>query len=333
VQRFYIEAGDAHDGLFPSILDRETVSVPADLPEQVPGQRDHDRAPDGTGCNPLHDEPILRAMYGLAAADGKDEYAAAADRYLETYASVCTRRDHEADGEGTATGLFPWGEHAYWHLTEQRVGSSHVNRDDADDPRPVHDHLRLAPAWLWEKLYAFEPRCLHDFADGLEYHWYDPEEPTYNRHGYITPKTRHEFAPSDHACDFPRHGGHYIHDWTVAYTKDAHPEYVRRIRRTLDYWWERRDPEFDGLLPPESYAGYRDPTTLSCGQTLSLANSLLDAAELLAGSGLEPDLRETMRERADTYLDGFLAAPHDFEERVFLGNCRERDLILPAVSL
>jgi len=313
-----IGAGDPYDGLFPSMLDRETGAMLREIPDHVPGQREHDRAHRGN--NLVHDEPVLRTMYALADVEGIDAYARAADRYLETFATECTARDHDHEGAGSATGLFPWGEHAYWHLEEWRVGNS---REYArDDPGPaIHDHLRLVPAWLWEKLQEFEPRCVHDFADGLAYHWNDPEAPEYVRHAFITAKGRYPIG--ERACDFPRHGGHYVHDWTVAYTEAQHPEYARQIEKMLDYWWEKREPEHRGLLRFESRGRTHE---ISGSQTLSLGISLLDAADLLAEADLAPELRDRMRTRGEVYVEGFLALPHDYENDVFVGTCRERDL-------
>ena len=82
-------------------------------PPKIPGQRDGDRAHLGT--NLIHDEPLLATMNVLAETESKPEYAEAVDRYLEHFARNCT---------DTATGLFPWGEHSFWQLIEERVGCS-----------------------------------------------------------------------------------------------------------------------------------------------------------------------------------------------------------------
>lgn len=302
-----IHAGTPHHGLFPSILDRETGDMLAEMPENVPGQRDHDRAP--RGCNPIHDTPVLEVMYTLADIDDRPEYAEAADRYLERFATHCT---------GTATGLIPWGEHAYWDLDDDCMGNGNLLRDP-DHPsyggRVIHDHRRLVPAWLWEKLCEYNEACLHDYADGLRYHWYNPERPRANRHAPIDVKDRYTL---DGGSAFPRHGGHYIHDWTVAYTKEPHPEYLRQIRKMSDHWWDFAGTE-SGLLR-------KSGDTLYIHQTCSLAISLLDAAEILETHDVEPELRGRMRERADIYLEGCMNAPHDLENNLFLSMCRERDL-------
>ena len=58
-----IDTGKDHHGLFPSILDRETGKMLEDRPPSIPGQRDWDRAHDGS--NLIHDQPLLRTMYAL----------------------------------------------------------------------------------------------------------------------------------------------------------------------------------------------------------------------------------------------------------------------------
>jgi hypothetical protein len=301
-------AGADHRGLFPSLLNRETGAMLPEFPAAIPGQRDSDRA--HRGSNLLHDAPALKALYGLADPLDRPDYAGAADRYLETFATECT---------DTPTGLFPWGEHAYWRLDEWRVGDSYANPGrGGHDGSATHDHLRLAPAWLWNRLTDFEPTCLQRFADGLDYHWLGVDRREYIRHAPISARERGD-PTGDRSCDFPRHGGHYVHDWALAH-RECPREWPRQsIERTVDYWWDRRT-EWD-LLPLES-RGRTDE--LHPGQTLAHAISLLDAAEHLGDR--EPRLAATMRERADAYLDAFLAVPHDPESDTYLAICRARDL-------
>ena len=314
-----IVASEPYEGLFPSMLDRHEGTMLRDVPPAIPGQREHDRAHHGT--NLIHDEPVLQTMYALAEALDRPTYAAAADRYLETFATTCIAGDESHGPGGTATGLFPWGEHAYWHLLEDRVGNSREYGRDHPGPA-IHDHLRLVPEWLWNRLIAANPACVHHFADGLAYHWNDPDAPEYIRHAYITVKDRN--PTGGRSCDFPRHGGHYIHDWAVAYADEPHPEYLRHIRMMLDYWWDKREPGHGGLLPIESRGRTHE---LSGGQTLSLGNSLLDAAGILEGTDCDAGLLFDLQNRGETYVQSVLSLPHDYEEEVFVGTCRERDLI------
>lgn len=289
-----IDASAETDGLFPSIADPKSGNLLETLPPTVPGQRNHDRAPRGT--NLIHDEPIVQTMSALATSGDRPAYDAAIDRYLDSFASRCVGRTFDRESNGSVTGLFPWGEHAYWHLDEHRVGNSRAH--DREHPGPaIHDHLRLVPARLWERIYARNPQAVHDFADGLTYHWNDPENREYIRHAYITEKAR--FPVGDRSCDFPRHGGHYVYDWAFVYTQDPHDEYLRRIDELVDYWWTRRHD--DDLLPLES-RGHADRPAV--GQTLSHAVSLYDAADLLADGASERAAR--LRDRGETYCDALL---------------------------
>ena len=116
----------------------------------------------------------------------------------------------------TPSGIFPWGEHAYWDLREDQVGDSARLARPERAYEPIHDHLRQAPLWLLEKLHAFNPACVQDFAVGLDNHWTDGEGWEYIRHAYIMHEGRRH-PRGGRSCDFPRHGGFYILDWAYAW--------------------------------------------------------------------------------------------------------------------
>ena len=303
-----VEIGGEYGGLFPSLIDRETHRMLETLPPAIDGQRDWDRS--HLGSNLIHDEAALKTMYAL----DRPGYAEAADRYLKRFATHCTN---------TLSGIFPWGEHAYWHLVEERAGNSYLIRDPSRKVPLTHDQLRHVPLWLWEKLYEYDPRCVERFAEGIDNHWTEGEPLEYIRHAYIDrPARRHKRGAR--SCDFPRHGGFYIFDWTFAYLKTGRKDFLEQIERMLDYWWPRRDEV--GLLLIES----RSPETEvdfygvnAPGQTLSLGTSLLESADLIEPE--EPALAERMRERAAVYIGGFLAAPHDPDRRVFVISCKRGD--------
>lgn len=299
-----VRTGDDHDGLFPSLIDLDTHKMLTHLPAPIPGQRRGDRS--HLGSNLIHDEPTLATMYGLSEALGRPDLAAAADRYLRRFATHCT---------DTATGLFPWGEHAYWHLVDDTVGNSSLLHDPNTTETPIHDHLRQAPAWLWEKLYEFSPGCVERFGEGLDYHWAKGEPREYCRHAEIVVKARPPRGAR--SCDFPRHGGMYIYDWSFACLKTGRSDFLRQIELMVDYWWERREPS--GLLAAET----RSPEqvrdffgVLAPAQTAPLGLDLLECAEML--SAREPELAERMRERGRVYMDGFLNAPHDIEAGTYV---------------
>ena len=296
-----VTVSDRYDGLFPSLIDQDTHEMVTDLPPAIDGQRVGDRS--HLGCNLMHDHSLLKAMYALGYAD-------AADRYLKRFATHCT---------DTPTGLFPWGEHSYWDLVSDRPENSYLLRGDGREPPLTHDHLRQAPVWLWEKLRAFNPGCVERFAEGLNGHWTEGEPLEYIRHAYIAESR--PYARGNRSCDFPRHGGFYMLDWAFAYLMSGRTDFLGQIRRMLDYWWEKRDDL--GLCLIES----RSPETETqfygvnaVGQTLSLGVSLLEASELLSDAA--PDLAATMGERGRVYVGGFLNAPHDIENGVFVGSCK-----------
>ena len=300
-----IDAGAKYEGLFPSLLDLETHDMLVEIPPAIAGQRNGDRSHPGS--NLIHDEAVILTMYAFGRVFERSAYTEAADRYLCRFATHCTQ---------TETGIFPWGEHAFWHLTEDRVGNSYV--DVADPNRSmdtaIHDHLRSVPVWLWEKLYEFNPTCIKRFSEGLDYHWTAGEGWEYIRHAPIEEKVHP--TRDARSCDFPRHSGFYILDWSFAYLKTHRTDFLTQIRRMVDYWWLKRDD--DGLLLIESrspqqaeeFYGVKAP-----GQTLSLGASLLESANLLEAE--EPALASQMRRRASTYIDGFLNAPHDLVKGIF----------------
>jgi hypothetical protein len=298
-----IHCGQPYGGLFPGLIDRRQRRMLTELPPGIPGQRIGDRA--FLGSNLMHDQPTLQTLYALGIALGRPAFTEAADAYLRRFATHCT---------ATVTGLFPWGEHSFWQLVEDRVGdgSHHVNPGHRGSP--VHDHLRQAPVWLWEKLYAFNPRCVERFAEGLDYHWVEGGRVEYNRHATI--QLAAPWPQHPRACDFPRHAGFYILDWAFAWSKTGRPDFLQQIRDMLDYAWPHRDAR--GLLTLVSRETALRPA-YAPAQTLSLGVSLLESAALL--DGREPELAAILRQRGCVYLEGFLAAPHDLGRGVFVLAC------------
>ncbi len=298
-----IKSSKEYKGLFPSILHPQTGEMLMDKPPKIPGQRDGDRAHLGT--NLIHDEPLLATMNALAETQSKPIYVEAVDRYLEHFAQNCTQ---------TKTGLFPWGEHSFWHLIGERVGCSRNPAGGA----AIHDHLRQVPLWLWERLNTFNPVCVQTFADGLDYHWTKGDTLEYIRHANIDMKAH--LDRGGRSCDFPRHSGFYIFDLVFAYTQDQRPETLKQIQNYTEYWWEKRDAR--GLLriesrspkEAESFFEKNAPT-----QTLSLGISLLESAALL--ESLLPELADKMQQYGLVYIGGFLAAPHNLETREFVSMC------------
>ncbi len=301
-------AGEPHQGLFPSIIHRHDGTQLAEMPPHIPGQRPSDRS--FRGSNLMHDQVTLLTMRALGPRH--PHLATAADRYLQRFAEHCTN---------TVSGLFPWGEHSFWHLDRDAVGNSYEYRVGSTMTHPTHDHLRATPRWLWEALQQLNPACVQRFADGLNNHWIPPRpdhgipQREYIRHGFIMKIEPWSHGPSISSCDFPRHGGFYIFDWAFAYAQQPRPELLTQIRDMLDYWWTKRRP--DGLLliesrttPDHSHAGM-----IGVAQTLSLGTSLGDAAALLRPT--QPALADTLAQRGQAYREAFFAAPHDLTQGHF----------------
>jgi hypothetical protein len=297
-----LASGDGYHGLMPSLLDRQTGKMLDELPQAIPGQRLTDRA--HLGCNLIHDEAFLQTCYALSRHLGEPRFAAGADRYLHYFATHCA---------GSASGLFPWGEHSFWHLREHRIGDSYQLGKPQRPLLAIHDHLRQAPLWLWQKLHHYQPAAVAAFSEGQQYHWSEPNAEghcEYMRHAPITQTYHYKTGPR--ACDFPRHSGFYLFNYAFAASQEARPVWLAQMRRYLDYWWQRRDAT--GLLLLESRSPANDPkffNVLAPGQTLSLGTSLIEGAALLERAGVDPELSQIMRQRAAVYLKGFLAAPHD----------------------
>jgi hypothetical protein len=294
--------------MIPSILDRRTGAMLKDLPPAIPGQRDGDRS--HLGSNLIHDQALLATLYALAETEERPDFFQAADRYLTQFTSKCTN---------TPTGIFPWGEHAYWHLEDDAVGNSYLLRDRSGEPPVTHDHLRQAPLWLWEKIHSIRPECVYRFGQGLDGHWTEGEpveiEQEYIRHAYI--ETKKPYARGKRSCDFPRHGGFYIFDWAFAYAKSGRVDFADRIRRMLDYWWEMRDDLNLLLIESRSPEGDEQFYQVNApGQTLSLGVSLMEASGLVMSQD-EP-LAVMMADTGRAYIDAFFRAPHDLESGTFV---------------
>jgi hypothetical protein len=160
----------------------------------------------------------------------------------------------------------------------------------------------------------------------LENHWSttaEGESREYVRHACI--QSREPYRRDVRSCDFPRHSGFYVFDLAFAQVRSGRADFLEQLQRFADYWWRQRSPEGLCLLEsrtpddPVQAAKFR---VYSPAQTLSLAVSLLESAELLEAT--QPTLAGELRQRAAVYIDGFCSAPHDLKRGVFLLNLREQ---------
>jgi hypothetical protein len=298
-----ISIGEKYHGLFPSLLDRNSKEMLRELPSPIDGQRNGDRS--HLGCNLIHDQSLLRTISVLGCHLGRSDYTKAVDSYLDRFAKHCTH---------TASGLFPWGEHSFWHLTKDCVGNSYDNEGRKSPNGATHDHLRFVPKWLWDKLYSLNSEAVVTFAKALQYHWSEGEPQEYFRHTSIDMKIHP--VKRENSCDFPRHSGFYIYDWSFAYAKTKDEFFLKHIEKMLDYWWNKKDDNNLLLAESRSPSNYIFYQTNSTSQTLSLATTLMESAEIL--SSCHSSLADKMRARSISYYQGVLSLPHDFKHNRYI---------------
>ena len=251
--------GEVHSPMFCSILDIESRTHPnMELPT-VHGQRIGDRAT--YGGNLQHDQMAIMAAHQVSAITGDDSYRQIARDYLQFFLDNCT---------DTPTGLWPWGEHAYWDFYAERPG------------RNTH-HLLCAPLEFWELAYELNSEATIGQADGVINHVHDLETFVYNRHADITrvlPDPRPEELLSG-TLDFANSGSRFVRLWAFAYSKTGDEKYLEWCNNLLDHLeWSRIDG--DGPLPALSNRSYRPlPDRPSWGNTMLVGVSLLEYAPLL----------------------------------------------------
>jgi hypothetical protein len=303
-----VAEGERHDGLFPSMLDRERGRLlDSGMPAPVRGQRNGDRA--YRGSNLQHDHDLIAAMDMLAEAGVRGSHADAAGRYLRRFATHCA--------PASETGLFPWGEHAFWHLPEDRIGNSADYTPHQGLPGygvPVHHQIARMPADQWRRIHEANPYAVARFAAGLDAHWEDDARMSFNRHApierhprsylkerYIRRTGRH--PRFTRGGDFARATGLFVHDLVVAQELAPSEEQATMLRDFLNYWWDSRG--VNGLCPKHGVFRTGEWNGWALNQTVGLAENLV-AAETVARR-YDAALAETLNERARTYYDALLA--------------------------
>jgi hypothetical protein len=264
--------GTEHSPLFASLLDLKTREIPSKRPPAIQGQRESDRA--WPGGNLQHDILTLETMYHLSALTNEKKYAQAADACLRWFLTHCAK---------TPTGLWPWGEHAFWDFQKEAIAN------------PIHEYLGSIPTRMWERMVAINPQAVRGEADGLFlYHFRDKQNFGFNRHANIV-KPDALFEPN---MDFPRHGGFYMELWALLYKKTGERKYADWCIGLADHFWRKRDPE-TGLVNAQASDNLSWPqSTLSLGISMFIAHDL-------AGEAL-PDFPK----QAAAHLEQYLRVPH-----------------------
>jgi hypothetical protein len=271
--------GAVHSPMFASLLDMESHRIPEDVPGNIEGQRYSDRSL--RGGNLMHDVMLLRTCDLLSKMTGETNYEGAATEYLKFFLSHCPQR----------TGLFPWGEHAYWDFFEEKPG------------HPTHEFLGGIPIEFWERLWELDARAVRAEADGLLNHISDFETYHFDRHAELSKPLPQPRPKGLGGLDFPRHAGFYIHVWSFLYSKTGESKYADWAIQLLDHHWRARDAT-TGILPSTTRGSQSQTATAE--STLSLAVSLLESAARLSASPLKDRCEKAGRE----YAAAVMRLPH-----------------------
>ena len=277
--------GKVHSPMFTSLIDLESHRNPEDIPGNSIGQRYEDRSL--RGGNLFQDIMLLQAMDNMTRITGDMKYKKAVTDYLTFFLKNCPHPN---------TGLFPWGEHAYWNFYEETFTYD------------THEFLGGVPNSFWERMWQINPDAMRAEADGLINHIKNLDNFDFDRHADITEPMPVPRPAEYGGMDFPRHGGFYIGLWTFAYSKTKDDKYLDWSQKMIDHHWNMRSKKHG--LPPNR----KNEDISSAVSTLSLALNLLEAAALLP----EGDVKKRYEHVATTYLDAILRLPHKPEEGEFL---------------
>ena len=283
--------GAEHSPMFASLLDMESHAIPEDIPANIEGQRYGDRAL--RGGNLLHDVMLLQACGLLSKRTQDAKYEQSRNAYLTFFLKRCPQK----------TGLFPWGEHAYWDFFQEKPGAA------------IHEFLGSVPHNFWEALWQINPDAVQREIDGLLNHVTNLRDFHFDRHAdlFTTPA---ESRTGGGGLDFPRHAGFYIHAWGFLYSKTGGDKYEEWILKMIEHHWAHRDK--NGILPSTTRGAQAQ--IASAESTLSLGVSLLEtAANLPVG-----DLRERCRSAGVEYASAVLRLPHRPNEGKFLASIHKK---------
>ena len=257
---------EAEPPLFASVVDPLDRAPKTHQVMPPPGIRINDFS--WAGNNLMHDVPFLETLLALTEVTGDARYETAVDRALAFYVENCPHPE---------TGLFPWGEHAQWSFTSRRIlpNACQDPYDFVSHEMVIHEHLRFAPAWFWERVWQASPQAVVRFAKGLNGHLMDLDTFEHNRHAPMNGQHWNEIPYQGQGKDFARHAGMYIFDCLFAYSKSGDESLLEWARRKTRYHMDRRHP--NGILK----GCIRTKTEREEGQHDSFACSLYDAAKVL----------------------------------------------------
>ncbi|MAT15927.1 MAG: hypothetical protein CMJ46_11740 [Planctomyces sp.] len=285
--------GPEQTAFIASVLDRQTLSPPDDLPPGAAGVRFGDRTtPYGSNVN--MQQNLFRTWYLLSELTKDTRYAEAADAALV---------DFVTKAQSPVTHLMAWGEHLSYDMLADEVRAT---------GKQYLIHEPKKPLIFWDRLYAAKPELLLNYATGLwEHQIYDKLTGQFSRHA------RWDIhRPSGQSMDFTKEAGHFIDIWGNAYAVTNDELYAHAIdvltdryhnrmnsRHLLDYDAERKD-------------------YCNNGHNLTFLCDIEDAADKVDGYQAG-ELTRKMQAFAAKLDEGFLAVPHrpDQPEAGFVATC------------
>lgn len=220
--------GPVHSPMFLSIVDVRTDQHPASGTLPVPSQRQQDRA--HMGGNLQFDIPLLKAMEAATRITEDNRYKDAAHDYLDFFLEHCT---------DTPTGLWPWGEHAYWNFYRHAPGANsatgHEYNDDPDDE-------------FWQLAWQMNQKAVIGQANGLLNHILDLNSFIYDRHGPIFDQRPVPRPDGLSGSAYVRQGGYFIRLWAFVYANTGDARYLDHIENMFDFFEANIDQNRD-LVP------------------------------------------------------------------------------------
>ncbi len=251
--------GPVSSPLFAGTIMTGNNRMPTGFLDSLPGTRAGDRCLHGN--NLMHDLPLIKAFQALSDLTGNNSYAKAVKDYLDFYFENCP---------DPVTGLFPWGEHVFWHFWYEKPYTYATLFEDII----IHDHLRAAPPWFWAEAAKRNPEVVRKFGMGLLRHVWNKDTFMYSRHALMNTEKM-----TSGTFNFPRHAGFYIVDWCCAYNTVKDPAFLEFCDSIVEHHLSRRHSEYKYLKLCDHHPSATPECVLA--QNSSLALSLFDAADTL----------------------------------------------------
>jgi len=263
LERLTAAVADPERPMWPSVLDLRTGRHPdgGHVPERVYRLIGAPR-----GSTLYWDQPSVVAAHALSALTGDPRHARSADAYVRSFLELCL----------APTGMFRWGNHAYYDVFDHTVIEFHGG----------HHELRpITPAW--EIFWRLAPEKTAEYIRTMgRRHTYDPATGGFNRH---------DDGCRGHA--FLEAGGILAESLAWLYGRTGDGDLLEQALRIAGYSYGHRDPS-TGLVPNEPDMGRWDSKVATTEVGL-WAQCLLRAGRYASEDGFT----RMARDAAGAYLE------------------------------